>query len=93
MAPLFSPEGAKVVSQGIAWQSLYLVLFDHFLVLVEPARHSKGKGRVVTKCKIDNLTVSKDSHDYRIDTPARRLVMTCESPDLKPPGMLPIKMI
>jgi len=35
-APLFSPAGAKVVSQGITWQSLYLVLLGRNFVLAEP---------------------------------------------------------
>jgi hypothetical protein len=37
-APLFSEEGAKVVSQGITWQSLYLVILGRNLVLAEPER-------------------------------------------------------
>ena len=37
-APLFSAEGAKVVSQGITWQSLYLVILGWNLVLAEPER-------------------------------------------------------
>jgi hypothetical protein len=37
-APLFSEAGAKVVSQGITWQSLYLVILGRNLVLAEPER-------------------------------------------------------
>lgn len=37
-APLFSAAGAKVVSQGITWQSLYLVILGRNLVLAEPER-------------------------------------------------------
>jgi hypothetical protein len=37
-APLFSEAGAKVVSQGITWQSLYLVILGWNLVLAEPER-------------------------------------------------------
>jgi hypothetical protein len=37
-APLFSEAGAKVVSQGITWQSLYLVILGSNLVLAEPER-------------------------------------------------------
>lgn len=87
MAPLFSAEGAKVVSQGITWQSLYLVLVDENLVLIEPERRSNGKGRVVTVCRLENLTLDKDPDDARVDTSARRLILIYENPDLKPPGM------
>lgn len=86
MAPLFSKEGAKVVSQGITWQSLYLTIVDKSLVLVEPER-SSGKGRVVTFCRLEDLTLDKDPDDARVDTAARRLILIFESPDLKPPGM------
>ena len=37
-APLFSEAGAKVVSQGITWQSLYLVILGRNMVLAEPER-------------------------------------------------------
>lgn len=37
-APLFSEAGAKVVSQGITWQSLYLVILGRNFVLAEPER-------------------------------------------------------
>ena len=87
MAPLFSKEGAKVVSQGITWQSLYLVIIDQHLVLAEPERRSRGEGRVVTICKLENLALEKDPDDARVDTSARRLILICESPDLKSPGM------
>eukprot|EP00533_Pseudo-nitzschia_delicatissima_P009654 CAMPEP_0116086566 /NCGR_PEP_ID=MMETSP0327-20121206/4921_1 /TAXON_ID=44447 /ORGANISM="Pseudo-nitzschia delicatissima, Strain B596" /LENGTH=1381 /DNA_ID=CAMNT_0003577621 /DNA_START=75 /DNA_END=4220 /DNA_ORIENTATION=- len=86
MAPLFSKEGAKVVSQGITWQSLYLTIVGENLVLVEPER-ATGKGRVVTLCRLENLTLDKDPDDARVDTAARRLILIYESPDLKPPGM------
>ncbi|VEU37522.1 unnamed protein product [Pseudo-nitzschia multistriata] len=87
MAPLFSEEGAKVVSQGVTWQSLYLVIMDEDLVLVEPERRPNGKGRVVTLCRLENLTLDRDPDNARVDTSARRLMLICESPDLKPPGM------
>ena len=87
MAPLFSTEGAKVVSQGITWQSLYLVIMDQILVLVEPARISRGEGRIVTTCQLENLTVCKDPDNARVDTSARRMILICENPDLKANGM------
>ena len=87
MAPLFSTEGAKVVSQGITWQSLYLTIVDENIVLVEPERGSNVAGRVVTVCRLENLTLDKDPDDARVDTAARRLILIYESPDLTPPGM------
>ena len=87
MAPLFSSDAAKVVSQGITWQSLYLVIADENMILIEPERRSNGKGRVVTVCRLENLTLDKDPDDARVDTSARRLILICESPDLKPPGL------
>jgi hypothetical protein len=87
MAPLFSTEGAKVVSQGITWQSLYLTIVGENLILVEPERRSNGSGRVVTVCRLENLTLDKDPDDARVDTAARRLILIYESPDLTPPGM------
>ena len=45
-ASLFSEESAKTVSQGITWQSLYLVVLDHHFILAEPERRSGGDGRV-----------------------------------------------
>jgi hypothetical protein len=37
-APLFSAAGAKVVSEGVTWQSLYLVILGRHLLLAEPER-------------------------------------------------------
>lgn len=86
-APLFSAAGAKVVSQGITWQSLYLVLLGRHFVLVEPDRHSTGSGRVVTRCRLERISLEKDSANARADTSARRLVVTYEGPDATPPGL------
>jgi hypothetical protein len=86
-APLFSEAGAKVVSQGITWQSLYLVIIGHNFVLAEPEKHSSGDGRVVTSCKLEHLVVTKDPDDARMDTSARRLVVVYDSTDLKAPGL------
>ncbi|KAG7364009.1 hypothetical protein IV203_037211 [Nitzschia inconspicua] len=86
-APLFSEAGAKVVSQGITWQSLYLVILGHDLVLVEPEKRSRGEGRVVTRCKLEDLIIEKDPDDARTDTTARRLIVINYNTDLKPPGL------
>ncbi len=86
-APLFSPAGAKVVSQGITWQSLYLVMLGRHFALVEPDRQTSGDGRVVTRCRLENISVEKDAADARSDTNARRLIVTHEGLDANPPGL------
>lgn len=86
-APLFSEAGAKVVSQGITWQSLYLVLVGQSFVLAEPDKLTSGDGRVVTSCRLEHLVVDKDPEDARMDTSARRLIVVYESTDLKAPGL------
>lgn len=86
-APLFSAAGAKVVSQGITWQSLYLVLIDRYLVLAEPDRDSSGDGRVVTRCPLERISIEKDPPDARTDTAARRLMVSHKSHATKPPGL------
>jgi hypothetical protein len=35
-ASLFSAAGSKVISAGVTWQSLYLVLLGSHMILVEP---------------------------------------------------------
>jgi hypothetical protein len=37
-APLFSAAGAKVMSEGVTWQSLYLVILGRHMLLAEPER-------------------------------------------------------
>jgi len=86
-ASLFSPAGAKVVSQGITWQSLYLVLFGRHLVLAEPDRRASGDGRVVSSCPMERISIAKDAADARADTAARRLIVSHESLAKKPPGL------
>jgi hypothetical protein len=86
-APLFSDAGAKVVSQGITWQSLYLVIFDQDLILAEPERGVSGEGRVVTRCRLEDLIIEKDPDDARTDTTARRLILINYDTNLKPPGL------
>jgi hypothetical protein len=86
-APLFSDDGAKVVSQGITWQSLYLVIFGQDLILVEPEKRASGEGRVVTRCRLEDLILEKDPDDGRKDTTARRLIVVNYNTNLKPPGL------
>jgi hypothetical protein len=86
-APLFSEAGAKVVSQGITWQSLYLVLLGRNFVLAEPERRSSGDGRVVTCCKLERVSIEVDSMHVSNDTSARRLIVSHDGPDLDPPGL------
>ena len=86
-ASLFSAAGAKVVSQGITWQSLYLVLFGRHLVLAEPDRRASGDGRVVSSCPMERISIAKDAADARADTAARRLIVSHDSVATKPPGL------
>lgn len=86
-APLFSAAGAKVVSQGITWQSLYLVLLGRHFVLAEPDRRASGDGRIVTRCPLEQMTVAKDAADARADTTARRLIVSYEGVETTPPGL------
>jgi hypothetical protein len=86
-APLFSAAGAKVVSQGITWQSLYLVLLGRHFVLAEPERRTSGDGRIVTRCQLERISVAKDAPDARADTTARRLIVSYEGPETKTPGL------
>lgn len=86
-APLFSEAGAKVVSQGITWQSLYLVILGADLILAEPEKGASGQGRVVTRCRLEDLIIEKDPDDARTDTTARRLIVINYNTDLKPPGL------
>jgi len=86
-APLFSDAGAKVVSQGITWQSLYLVSIGCYFVLVEPDRQAGGDGRVVTRCSLERLSIEKDPPDARTDTTARRLLVSHQSEARSPPGL------
>ncbi|CAJ1966712.1 unnamed protein product [Cylindrotheca closterium] len=86
-APLFSAEGAKVVSQGITWQSLYLVVLGWNLVLAEPERKSSGNGRVVMVCRLENLSVGVDTGEFPQSTAARRLIVSHDGQDETPPGL------
>lgn len=86
-APLFSPAGAKVVSQGITWQSLYLVILGRNFVLVEPDREASGDGRVVTLCPLERIALDRDPANARSDTSARRLLVSHRSHSMTPPGL------
>lgn len=86
-APLFSAAGAKVVSQGITWQSLYLVILGRHFVLAEPERRASGDGRVVTICQLERIVAEKDAADARADTTARRLILSHYGPEKTPPGL------
>eukprot|EP00934_Nitzschia_sp_Nitz4_P001802 Nitzschia sp. Nitz4//scaffold166_size90379//82834//86722//NITZ4_005073-RA/size90379-augustus-gene-0.18-mRNA-1//-1//CDS//3329538244//1802//frame0 len=86
-APLFSEASAKVVSLGITWQSLYLVLIQGFLFLVEPSRGSSGDGRIITKCSLANLLVERDPDDARTDTAARRVILSHDGIEHTAPGL------
>eukprot|EP00559_Dactyliosolen_fragilissimus_P009941 CAMPEP_0184857644 /NCGR_PEP_ID=MMETSP0580-20130426/2794_1 /TAXON_ID=1118495 /ORGANISM="Dactyliosolen fragilissimus" /LENGTH=1231 /DNA_ID=CAMNT_0027353355 /DNA_START=166 /DNA_END=3861 /DNA_ORIENTATION=- len=86
---LFTDESACVVSEGVKWQSLYLVLLGKNLILAEPERAgSGGNGRVVTACRLVSLHAEKDNlGEIENASPARRLILTHSSPNPKIPGV------
>ena len=87
---LFTDGEAGVISDGITWQSLWMVLMGKYMILAEPVKNdSGGNGRVITSCPLCCITVEKDdSADILQSTsPARRLLMTHFSPDITPPGL------
>jgi len=75
------------VSQGITWQSLYLVILGWNLVLAEPERKSSGNGRVVMVCRLENLNIGLDTEDFPPSTAARRLIVSHDGRDETPPGL------
>lgn len=90
-APAFTDvtdNGAKMVVEGITWQSLYLVFFGSFLVLAEPASGSAGSGRVVASCLLSRLSVARDPNPPAdVNSPARRILMAYKWFDASAPGL------
>jgi len=86
---LFTDKAACVIAEGVKWQSLYLVLLGKYLILAEPEKGgSGGNGRVVTACRLSCLHVEKDNPpSVESASPARRLLLTHSSPNLKPPSV------
>lgn len=78
LASLFSDETTGVVSEGVTWQSLYVVLLEDVLVLVQPRPGALGSsyGRVITGCYLERLTVKRDGVVDPNGPPARRLFLS-----------------
>eukprot|EP00551_Chaetoceros_affinis_P004032 CAMPEP_0203678016 /NCGR_PEP_ID=MMETSP0090-20130426/30388_1 /ASSEMBLY_ACC=CAM_ASM_001088 /TAXON_ID=426623 /ORGANISM="Chaetoceros affinis, Strain CCMP159" /LENGTH=1215 /DNA_ID=CAMNT_0050545093 /DNA_START=1 /DNA_END=3648 /DNA_ORIENTATION=- len=88
---LFSDgEASAVVSDGIKWQSLWMVLMGKYMILAEPVKKdSGGNGRVITSSPLCCIAAEKDesAEILQSPSPARRLLLTHFSPDTKPPGL------
>ena len=86
---LFSDKSSSVVAEGVRWQSLYMVFLGKHMILAEPAKGgSSGDGRVVTAVSLSGLQVEMDnSVEIQNASPARRLLLTCRSPEINAPGL------
>ena len=88
-ASLLTDDAASVVSDGVRWQSLYLVFLGRHMLLAEPERGgSGGNGRIVTACNLGRVSVKGD-HSPQISnaSPARRLLVSHVSTNATPPGL------
>lgn len=75
-APLFAGVNG-VVSEGVTWQSLYIVFSGEFLILAHPLPESGSiEGRVITSCLLERITVLKDFVHDDSGPPARRLILS-----------------
>jgi len=48
---------------------------------------SSGDGRVVTRCRLEDLQAETDAPDARMDTSARRIILSHDSTGTIPPGL------
>jgi len=84
---LFSSHGATV-SEGVTWQSLYLVVVGKYMILAEPDGSSEGNGRIVMSCRLSCLKVEKDKPvNANNGSTACRLMLSYASHDSNPPGI------
>jgi len=91
LSHLFTSSSSGVVAEGVTWQSLYLVLTEDCLILVQPQLlgGELGEGRVITSCKLERLTVLQDAPSAPdAGPPARRLLLFHKWIDPKPPTFL-----
>jgi hypothetical protein len=86
---LLTGETASVVSDGVKWQSLYLVFLGRHMILAEPEKGgSGGNGRIVMACSLAKLSVQGDRNPQVTSaSPARRLLVTHFSMDGTTPGL------
>jgi hypothetical protein len=85
LASLFSGDGLGVVSEGVTWQSLYLVFTDGTLVVAQPLPDDDG--RVITSCNLERLSVQLDTVMPDDGPPARRLIMFHSGVEPEPPTL------
>ena len=80
---------SSVLSEGIQWQSLYLVVVGKWAVLAEPERGGTGgEGRVITSCRLSCLALRKDTSSQATNnSPARRLLVAHASLDPRLPAL------
>jgi len=88
-ASLLAEDAAIVMSDGVKWQSLYLVFLGRHMILAEPERGgSGGNGLIVTACSLSKVAVEADRIPQVASfSPARRLLVSHFSMDDKPPGL------
>jgi hypothetical protein len=85
LASMFCGDGLGVVSEGVTWQSLYLVFTDGSLILAQPL--PDGDGRVITSCCLERLSVRLDTLMPDDGPPARRLLLSYRWFDHRPPTL------
>jgi hypothetical protein len=85
LSSLFSGDGLGVVSEGVTWQSLYLVFTDGTLVLAQPLPDDDG--RVITSCRLEQLSVQLDKMMPDDGPPARRVILSHMSFEPAPPTL------
>ena len=81
--------GSYVVSDGIKWQSVYLVISDSHMMLADAVEgDSGGNGRVVISTALSHLVaVYDETLKGNSASPARRLFLTHISTEPKPPSL------
>lgn len=86
LAHLFAASSSGVVSEGVTWQSLYVVITGSYLILAQPQLvEGSTKGRIITSCLLERLSVEKDEVAGDAGPPARRLLLLHKWFNPKPP--------
>jgi hypothetical protein len=87
---LFRDGGSYVISDGIKWQSVYLVISGSYMMLTESVEgDSGGNGRVVISTLLSHLVSVYDEtlKGNSSTSPARRIFLTHFSTKSRPPGL------